>query len=66
MVFAINARANNKQQLIPEKDHLLAKISESFDSQKIIDNKGNALSKKEIKELSSESHLRLFLEAITK
>lgn len=54
------------EKLIPEKDHLLTKISKSFDSQKILDNKGNALSKKEIKELESEPHLRLFLEALAK
>lgn len=54
------------ENLLPEKAYLLTKINESFYSQKILDNKGNALSREEIKKLDSEPHLRLFLEVLNK
>lgn len=48
-----------------EREYLLNKISESFNSQKILDVNDKALNKEEIKELQSEEHLKLFLEKMS-
>lgn len=53
------------ETLIPERNFLLKKISESFNNQKILNNSGKSLNEEELKKLQKEPHLKLFLEILS-